>query len=159
MAGGSGPRRGRPRCLGMTRCMLSAHRRRHCVSPPSVALSSRSCLVVGSLVPIVRVILIIISFRCAVWCPSPSVVCADRRNMPGRCRGTSDGCSASNRIRPRWCRPPTSRAAGPWTAEIPLISSSTTTICSRPPSPRPRPLFTWPRYSRPQPRNHPSGYP
>lgn len=153
VAGGSGPRRGRPRCLGMTRWLLCCP---HSASPLSVAPSSRSCLVPV----VVRVIYkIVIRFRCAVWCPSPSVVCADRRNMPGRCRGTSDGCSASNRIRPRRCRPSTSREAGPWTVEIPLISSSTTTVCSRPLPPRPQPLFIWPRYSRPQSRSHPSGYP
>lgn len=123
------------------------------VSPPSVALSSRSCPV-----PVTASSAIIVCVRCTV-CPSPCVVCAYRRNMPGRCRGISDGCSASNRIRPRRCRPSTSHAAGPWTVEIPSISSSTTTICSRPPPPWPRRLFIWPLYSQPLSHSHLSGCP
>lgn len=73
--------------------------------------------------------------------------------MPGRCRGTSDGCSASNTIRPPRCRPSTNRVAGPWMAAFPSTSSNS----SRPPPPRPP--STWPLCTRWPPRRHPSGCP
>lgn len=108
--------------------------------------------------------------RPGTWVPRPGKACARRswsrfrRNMPGRCRGTSDGCSASSRIRPRCRRPSTNRVAGPWTAALPPTwpnNGSSRLQWSRPPSiwppcnrwpPRRRRLFGYPWPCCPRPR-------